>query len=186
MASIPCTFQLSAKTAAAAASRRVSPQAAAQGQGLRTPPLGSGAARRGLGWLRPSRLSRVVPASESGRVGPTCWFRFGNKDAEGAGIYGSQSRDDFDRDDVEQYFNYMGMLAVEGTYDKMEALLNQDIHPVDILLMLAASEGDRPKIEELLRAGAKYDVKDVDGRTALDRASDEIREFILGFAAKAA
>ena len=85
-----------------------------------------------------------------------------------------------------QYFNYMGMLAVEGTYDKMEPLLNQDIHPVDILLMLAASEGDRPKIEELLRAGAKYDVKDVDGRTALDRASDEIREFILGFAAKTA
>ena len=85
-----------------------------------------------------------------------------------------------------QYFNYMGMLAVEGTYDKMEALLNQDIHPVDILLMLAASEGDRPKIEELLRAGAKYDVKDVDGRTALDRASEEIREFILGFATKKA
>jgi ankyrin repeat protein len=78
----------------------------------------------------------------------------------------------------------MGMLAVEGTYDKMEALLNQKIHPVDILLMLAASEGDRPKIEELLRAGAKFDVKDVDGRTALDRATDEIREFILGFAAK--
>jgi len=98
MASIPCTFQLSAK----AASRRLSPRAAAQG--LRAPLLGSGsgAARRGLGWLRPSRLSRVVPASESGRVGPTCWFRFGNKDAEGAGIYGSQARDDFDRDDVEQ------------------------------------------------------------------------------------
>ncbi|CAO1941827.1 unnamed protein product [Urochloa humidicola] len=186
MASIPCTFQLSARTAAA--SRSVSPRAsaAAQGQGLRTPLLGSSAARRGLGWLRPSRLSRLVPASESGRVGPTCWFNFGNKDAEGAGIYGSQARDDFDRDDVEQYFNYMGMLAVEGTYDKMEALLNQDIHPVDILLMLAASEGDRPKIEELLRAGAKYDVKDVDGRTALDRASDETREFILGFAVKKA
>ena len=30
---------------------------------LRTPLLGAG--RRGLGWLRPSRLSRVVPASES-------------------------------------------------------------------------------------------------------------------------
>ncbi|OEL37258.1 Protein LHCP TRANSLOCATION DEFECT [Dichanthelium oligosanthes] len=184
MASIPCTFQLSAKTTTTTASRRVSPRAAAQGQGLRTPLLGSGAARRGLGWLRPSRLSSVVPASESGRVGPTCWFKFGNKDAEGAGIYGSQARDDFDRDDVEQYFNYMGMLAVEGTYDKMEALLNQNIHPVDILLMLAASEGDRPKIEELLRAGAKYDVKDVDGRTALDRASDETREFILGLAAR--
>lgn len=180
MASIPCTFQLTASTTAV--SRRVTPRAAAQGNAaLRTPLLGAG-----LGWLRPSRLSRVVPASESGRAGTTCWFKFGNKDAEGAGIYGSQARDDFDRDDVEQYFNYMGMLAVEGTYDKMEALLNQDIHPVDILLMLAASEGDRPKIEELLRAGANYDVKDVDGRTALDRATDETREFILGFAAKKA
>lgn len=95
MASIPCTIQLSAR---AAMSRRMSPRAAAQG--LRTPLL-AGAGRR-LGWLRPSRLSRVVPASESGRVGPTCWFKFGNKDAEGAGIYGSQGRDDFDRDDVEQ------------------------------------------------------------------------------------
>lgn len=79
----------------------------------------------------------------------------------------------------------MGMLAVEGSYDKMEALLNQNIHPVDILLMLAASEGDKPKIEELLRAGAKYDVKDADGRTALDRvANDEIKELILGFSVR--
>lgn len=76
----------------------------------------------------------------------------------------------------------MGMLAVEGSYDKMEALLNQNIHPVDILLLLAASEGDKPKIEELLRAGSDYTVKDADGRTALDRAvSDEIKDFILGF-----
>lgn len=76
----------------------------------------------------------------------------------------------------------MGMLAVEGSYDKMDDLLRQNIHPVDILLMMAASEGDKPKIEELLRAGASYDVEDKDGRTALDRAaSDEIKEFILGF-----
>ncbi|KAI9082275.1 hypothetical protein K1719_035793 [Acacia pycnantha] len=116
------------------------------------------------------------------------WFKFGKNgvDAEGAGIYGSQSRDDFDRDDVEQYFNYMGMLAVEGSYSKMEALLNQDIHPVDILLMLAASEGDKPKLEELLRAGAKYDVNDADGRTALDRANDEIRDFIVSFSVQKA
>ena len=86
-----------------------------------------------------------------------------------------------------QYFNYMGMLAVEGTYDKMEALLQQKIHPVDILLLLAASEGDKPKIEELLRAGADCTVKDADGRTALDRAaSDEIRDFILGFSVQKA
>ncbi|CAA3006713.1 LHCP TRANSLOCATION DEFECT [Olea europaea subsp. europaea] len=115
--------------------------------------------------------------------------RFGKNgvDAEGAGVYGSQTRDDFDRDDVEQYFNYMGMLAVEGTYDKMEALLNQNIHPVDILLMMAASEGDKPKIEELLRAGADYTVKDSEGQSALAKAaSDEIKDFILGFSVQKA
>ncbi|KAL9236330.1 hypothetical protein vseg_011014 [Gypsophila vaccaria] len=134
------------------------------------------------------------PALKPTKLGPTnggkskCWFKFGKNgvDAEGAGIYGSQSRDDFDRDDVEQYFNYMGMLAVEGTYDKMEALLNQNIHPVDILLLMATSEGDKPKIEELLRAGANYDVKDAEGRTALDRATDEVKDFILNFRAQKA
>lgn len=81
----------------------------------------------------------------------------------------------------------MGMLAVEGSYDKMEALLNQNIHPVDILLLMAASEGDKPKIEELLRAGANCTVKDADGRTALERAAnDEIRDFILSLSAQKA
>ncbi|EOA38596.1 hypothetical protein CARUB_v10010432mg [Capsella rubella] len=133
--------------------------------------------------IRPARLG----PSNGSRT--TCWFKFGKNgvDAENAGIYGSQSRDDFDRDDVEQYFNYMGMLAVEGTYSKMEALLNLNIHPVDILLLLAATEGDKPKIEELLRAGADYSVKDGDGRTALDRASsEEIRDLILGYKAQKA
>ncbi|XP_008775505.1 protein LHCP TRANSLOCATION DEFECT [Phoenix dactylifera] len=166
MASIPCAIYVS-----------IPPSSSS---GLRSPFL---ALTRRLGWLRDSRMrAKVGPGCAGSRA--RCWFRFGNKgvDAEGAGIYGSQSRDDFDRDDVEQYFNYMGMLAVEGSYDKMEALLNQNIHPVDILLILAASEGDKPKIEELLRAGANYDVKDADGRTALDRAtSDEIKDFILGF-----
>nr|ACU15672.1 unknown [Glycine max] len=133
-----------------------------------------------------SLTSRIIGPSNGSKS--TCWFRFGKNgvDAQGAGIYGSQGRDDFDRDDVEQYFNYMGMLTVEGTYDKMEALLSQNIHPVDILLLLAASEGDKPKIEELLRAGAKYDVKDADGRTALDRAADEIKDFILNFSVQRA
>ncbi|CAK9138062.1 unnamed protein product [Ilex paraguariensis] len=90
-------------------------------------------------------------------------------------------------DPKQSYFNYMGMLAVEGSYDKMEALLSLNIHPVDILLMMAASEGDKPKLEELLRAGADYSVKDADGRTALDRAaSDEIKDFILGFSVQKA
>uniref|UniRef100_A0A2N9FC25 Protein LHCP TRANSLOCATION DEFECT n=1 Tax=Fagus sylvatica TaxID=28930 RepID=A0A2N9FC25_FAGSY len=81
----------------------------------------------------------------------------------------------------------MGMLAVEVSYDKMDALLNQNIHPVDILLLMAASEGDKPKIEKLLRAGASYTVKDADGRTALDRvASNEIKDFILSFSVQKA
>ncbi|KAI3717890.1 hypothetical protein L1987_69798 [Smallanthus sonchifolius] len=140
--------------------------------------------RKRLGFCKP--ISRTGPSCGSRT---TCWFKFGKNgvDAEGAGIYGSQSRDDFDRDDVEQYFNYMGMLAVEGTYDKMEALLSQNIHPVDILLMMASSEGDKPKLEELLRAGAKYDVKDADGKTALDKASnDEIKKFILSYSTQKA
>ncbi|KAG8386148.1 hypothetical protein BUALT_Bualt03G0119000 [Buddleja alternifolia] len=144
--------------------------------------LGSAKGGRSLGWCRTTR--KLGPSCGSRA---TCWFRFGKNgvDAEGAGIYGSQARDDFDRDDVEQYFNYMGMLAVEGSYDKMEDLLNQNIHPVDILLLLAATEGDKPKIEELLRAGADYTVKDAQGRTALDRASsDEIKDLILGFSVK--
>lgn len=51
-----------------------------------------------LGWARPSKLG----PSNGSRA--KCWFKFGKNgvDAEGAGIYGSQSRDDFDRDDVEQ------------------------------------------------------------------------------------
>ncbi|KAG0472482.1 hypothetical protein HPP92_017028 [Vanilla planifolia] len=172
MASIPCAINVHIAYPWSISSKPSSDK-------LRTPFFG-------LTWRialrRPSpRTKRAAPAGHGG--GAQCFFKFGSRgvDAKDAGIYGSQSRDDFNRDDVEQYFNYTGMLAVEGSYDKMNALLNQNIHPVDILLMLAASEGDKPKIEELLRAGANFDVKDVDGTTALHRAGDEIKEFIIGF-----
>ncbi|CAB4308196.1 unnamed protein product [Prunus armeniaca] len=174
MASIPCTG------VAAAAAAAITSKSFPSSTKFNTRFVGT---RNRLGWVRPLGLG----PSNGSRA--KCWFKFGKNgvDAEGAGIYGSQSRDDFDRDDVEQYFNYMGMLAVEGTYDKMNALLSQNIHPVDILLLMAASEGDKPKIEELLRAGASYSIKDVDGRTALDRAaSDEIKDFILGFSVQKA
>jgi hypothetical protein len=58
-------------------------------------PVRVGAAKRSLNVGSTARRTKV-----------TCWFKFGNKDAEGAGIYGSQSRDDFDRDDVEQVFYF--------------------------------------------------------------------------------
>ncbi|CAI5943941.1 unnamed protein product [Closterium sp. NIES-64] len=132
-------------------------------------------------FVRSAALKQRLGANVAAGSRVSAWFKFGKNglDAESSGIYGSQGRDDFDRDDVEHYYNYMGMLAVEGTYDKMEKLLNTGIHPVDLLLMMAASEGDRPKIQELLRAGANGNVKDMDGRTALDRAADdEIRQLI--------
>ncbi|KAM7495555.1 hypothetical protein LguiB_030164 [Lonicera macranthoides] len=215
MASVPCTMQFtfSSRPLNSSSSSSCGSNPSLSSRFLGIP--------KRVGWLRPT--SKLGP-SNGYRI--TCWFKFGKNgvDAEGAGIYGSQTRDDFDRDDVEQdskfgtakfksngpndsfefdpsggvagsislvqaedYFNYMGMLAVEGTYDKMEALLSQKIHPVDILLMMAASEGDLPKIEELLRAGANYTVKDKDGRTAVDRAvSDETKDFILGFSVQKA
>lgn len=63
------------------------------------PPLKLGSHFLGL----QSSLRWVSPVA----IGPsngsraTCWFNF-RQNAEGAGIYGSQSRDDFNRDDVEQ------------------------------------------------------------------------------------
>ena len=49
--------------------------------------------------------------------------------------------------------------GVQGTYDRMDAMLGADIHPVDILLLWAAAENDTPKVAELLRAGADVSVK---------------------------
>lgn len=103
------------------------------------------------------------------RVG---FFKFGKNGfgAEDAGIVGSQTRDDYSYDDVEQYFNYMGYLAVEGTYDRMEALL-QGRHPIDVILLLAAAENDTPKIQEILKAGADASIKDLNGKTPVELAS---------------
>jgi hypothetical protein len=70
-------------------------------------------------------LRAVAPASRqaaSKRSVAVGFFKFGKNGfgAEDAGIVGSQARDDYNYDDVEQYFNYMGFLATEGTYDRWE------------------------------------------------------------------
>jgi hypothetical protein len=69
-------------------------------------------------------LRAVAPASRQAakRSVAVGFFRFGKNGfgAEDAGIVGSQGRDDYEYDDVEQYFNYMGFLATEGTYDRWE------------------------------------------------------------------
>jgi hypothetical protein len=60
----------------------------------------------------------------------------------------------------------MAMFRGRGT--KIEALLNQNIQPVNFMLTLAACIDYMPKIKELLRAGSKYEVKDVDQRKMLE------------------
>ncbi|URE33087.1 hypothetical protein MUK42_03646 [Musa troglodytarum] len=168
MASIPCSIYLYPSSSLGTTNSSSSTTALRSVERPRSPFL---AIRRSLGRLR----AKVGPC-DAGSGTAT------GVDAEGAGIHGSRSRDDFSRYDVEQYLEHMGMLAAEGSCDEMEALLDQKIHPVDILLMMATSEGDKPKMEELLRAGARYDVRDGEGRTALERAaSDEIKQLILQF-----
>eukprot|EP00245_Coleochaete_scutata_P005051 TRINITY_DN18302_c0_g1_i1.p1 TRINITY_DN18302_c0_g1~~TRINITY_DN18302_c0_g1_i1.p1 ORF type:complete len:192 (-),score=46.22 TRINITY_DN18302_c0_g1_i1:339-914(-) len=117
-----------------------------------------------------------------GRIVALFGVKFGKDglDSKGAGIYGSQTREEFSSSDCEHYFEYSGMLAMEGSYASIQAILDSGVHPADVLLLLAATEGDVPKIDELLKAGADIHAKDLSGRTALDRAQDEsIRELLL-------
>lgn len=98
-----------------------------------------------------------------------------------------QSRSDYEADDVEHYFNYMGCLAVEGTYDRMEEMMRSGLEPVDVLLLMAAAENDDPKVEELLGAGADVRVKDNRGRTPLELATkDKVVELLKAAEAKMA
>eukprot|EP00982_Pelagococcus_subviridis_P007677 30706-Pelagococcus_subviridis.AAC.5 len=89
------------------------------------------------------------------------------QNSDKAGIVGSQGRDDYEAEDVEYYFNYMGILADEGSNDRMDALVEAGKHPIDIILLFAAAEGDTPKIEEILEAGADASVTDLDGNTPM-------------------
>lgn len=111
---------------------------------------------------------RITRVSNGVRV--SAFFNRFRQDSESAGIVGSQGRDDYDVDDVEHYFNYMGCLAVEGTYDRMNTLIESGKHPIDIILLFASAEGDTPKIEEILKAGADANVTDLDGNSARDLA----------------
>ena len=90
------------------------------------------------------------------------------------------SRSDFDFQEVEDYFNYMGMLAAEGNYEKLDELCDSWLEPVDLLLLMACSENDTPKVEELLGAGANVGVKNpADGKTPMELCTkEEIKEML--------
>ncbi|PNH06239.1 Protein LHCP TRANSLOCATION DEFECT [Tetrabaena socialis] len=121
---------------------------------------------------RPFTSSKLAPEAPR-YVGAQAWFKFGKngQNAEDAGIVGSQGRDEYNYDDVEAYFNYMGFLATEGTYDRMEAMLATKMHHIDIILLLACSENDTPKVQEILKAGADPTVRGLDGKTPLELAA---------------
>ena len=116
-------------------------------------------------------VSRLPGARSNGTAVKTSasWNPFA-QNSNKAGIVGSQGRDDYESEDVEYYFNYMGILADEGSNDRMDALLAADKHPIDVILLFAAAEGDVPKIEEILEAGADVNVTDLDGKTPLELA----------------
>ena len=125
---------------------------------------------------RPARLQQQRSSSSHSSSRDALkarFFKFGKNGmgSEAAGIYGSQGRDDYSADDVEHYFNYMGMLAVEGTYDRMYAMTASGLAPVDVLLIMAAQENDLPKVEELLGAGADVRVADNNGKSPLQLAT---------------
>jgi ankyrin repeat protein len=53
------------------------------------------------------------------------------------------------------------------------------LEPVDLLLLMACSENDAPKVEELLRAGADTNVKDLEGKSPMELCTkDEIKELL--------
>lgn len=102
-----------------------------------------------------SKLSRQ-PISNGARC--RAFFNFGNKNNQAA-AEPNKTLADFTAEDVEHYFNYTGMLATEGTYDRLEQMLNSGNHPADLLLLMACGEDDYELVEELIGAGANPNTK---------------------------
>jgi len=93
--------------------------------------------------------------------------KFEYKDAKG------QKRDDYEYQDADDYFCCSGLLAAEGTYDRLEAWTDAGVHPIDMILIMSCVENDAPKVEEVLDAGAQASVKDPrDGNTPIKLCTD--------------
>lgn len=101
--------------------------------------------------------------------------------------------------ELEQYFNYMGILATEGNYDSMDAFKSSALllcplrlhalwrcnelpavafggasaagmHPMEIILLLASREGDVNRVKEILNVGPDLNAKDPQGRSVSELA----------------
>ncbi|KAG1664992.1 hypothetical protein FOA52_014672 [Chlamydomonas sp. UWO 241] len=117
--------------------------------------------------LRQQQLSGVAERRDV-RVS---FFKFGGEVAP-SDADSQQKREDYFAADVEDYFNYMGCLADEGTYDRMYSV-SEGRDPIDTLLLLAAVENDTPKIGEILKAGANPNVVGPDGKTPVELAKKQ-------------
>ena len=85
-----------------------------------------------------------------------------------AGIVGSQGRDDYESEDVEYYFNYMGILAVEGSNDRMDDLLAAGKHPHRHHPPLRRRRGRTSRrSRRSWRRAPDVSVTDLDGKTPL-------------------
>lgn len=105
--------------------------------------------------------------------------KFEYKDSKG------EKRDDYEYQDADDYFCCSGLLAAEGTYERLEAWTDADVHPIDMILIMSCVENDAPKVEEVLDAGAQASLKDPrNGITPIELCTDpDIKAMLERFGA---
>lgn len=105
------------------------------------------------------RVARAVPGrqfSGARNVSASGFFKFGGASAEDNEL--ASCREDYSINDASDYYDYMGLLAEHGTYDRFDQMVDSGLDPVDLILCMAVEEGDKPKIEALMDTGADASV----------------------------
>mmetsp|Transcript_30635 Transcript_30635/g.78204 ORF Transcript_30635/g.78204 Transcript_30635/m.78204 type:complete len:148 (-) Transcript_30635:494-937(-) len=125
-----------------------------------------------------TRVARAVPAVRAPVVQRRdVSMRFNLLGLAGPGknpASAGSKRADYGRTDVTDYFEVGGFLAAEGDYTRVDAML-KTMEPIDVLLYLAASEGDSPFVSELLAAGANPKAKCPEGKDSTQVAKGECK-----------
>mmetsp|Transcript_2361 Transcript_2361/g.3937 ORF Transcript_2361/g.3937 Transcript_2361/m.3937 type:complete len:175 (+) Transcript_2361:45-569(+) len=128
---------------------------------------------------------RMSSAQPQHRCVQARFFMTKNKNDYGGAADAGKSRGDYDHEDVAQYFEFMGILAQERTYDSMDAMFASGLKAVDVLLLLACAEGDVSTAREVLNAGADVHVKRHDGASTMQLAAKpEMQALIQYFMSK--
>ncbi|GBF88241.1 hypothetical protein Rsub_00953 [Raphidocelis subcapitata] len=128
------------------------------------------ASSRAIAVPRPQQRAQQVAERPARQVLARFW-KLGGVSGSDEAYPLHDSRESYSANEVRDYFEYQGVLAVEGSYDRMDELMAMGHDPVDVLLLLAASENDDSKVEEVLRCGADAGVRDAAGRTPRELAT---------------